>query len=120
MKNQSVVRDERTIVVENASYRWAYRFLSFGLLADIIYRSFEPQANNWDLMALVLLSGLIVILYQTQHKIMTRGWALTAVIMLVVGVLMLQVPTVFNTPVTSIVTMLVAILIGAALIRFLR
>jgi hypothetical protein len=28
----TVHRDERTLAVENASYRWAYLFLSFALL----------------------------------------------------------------------------------------
>ncbi len=120
MKNQSTVRDERTLVVENASYRWAYLLLSFGLLADIAYRGFQRQDSNWDLMALVLLGGLVATLYQAIHKVLTLGWALTGVMMVLVGIIIAQFPTVFSTPLTSIGTIVIAVLIGAALIRFLR
>ena len=40
----SVQRDERTVAVENASYRWAYLFLSFGLLALVAYILFGTVA----------------------------------------------------------------------------
>jgi hypothetical protein len=33
--DQSVKRDERTIAVENASFRWTFTFLLFALLADV-------------------------------------------------------------------------------------
>jgi hypothetical protein len=52
-----VDRDERTIAVENASYRWAYMFMSFGLLLLVGYRSFVHHESSWDLFALVILGG---------------------------------------------------------------
>jgi hypothetical protein len=54
-----VQRDERTVVVENESYRWAYLFLSFGVLLVLIYRSFVRQESAWDLLALVVLAGAV-------------------------------------------------------------
>jgi hypothetical protein len=36
---QTVERDERTVAVENASYRWAYSLLTYALLVDVMYRS---------------------------------------------------------------------------------
>ena len=35
MKDQTIIRDERTITVENTSYRWGYLLLSFGLLVVV-------------------------------------------------------------------------------------
>ena len=37
---QSADRDERTLAVENAGYRWSSHVLSFGLLLLVAYRSF--------------------------------------------------------------------------------
>ena len=34
---ECVERDERTVTVENASYRWAYLFLAYALLADVLW-----------------------------------------------------------------------------------
>ena len=38
-----VVRDERTVVVEDASYRFAYIFITYALLLDVMYRSLVRQ-----------------------------------------------------------------------------
>ena len=35
---REVVRDERTVVVEAASYRLAYVFVTYALLVDVMYR----------------------------------------------------------------------------------
>ena len=79
MKNRSVTRDERTITIENASYRWAYLLLSFGLLMSVAYRSFIRQESSWDLLALVILGGLVTTLYQGIHKVLSRRWTLVAI-----------------------------------------
>lgn len=79
MKNRSVIRDERTITIENASYRWAYLLLSFGLLVSVAYRSFIRQESSWDLLALVILGGLVTTLYQGVHKVLSRHWTLVAI-----------------------------------------
>ena len=44
----TVERDERTVAVENASYRWAYMLLTFALLLDVIFRSLYRQEGAWD------------------------------------------------------------------------
>jgi 1,4-dihydroxy-2-naphthoate octaprenyltransferase len=72
MKDQSIIHDERTVTVENSSYRWAYLLLSFGLLAIVAYRGFVRQESNWDLLALVVLSGFVTTLYQGVHKTISR------------------------------------------------
>jgi hypothetical protein len=80
MKEQSIIRDERTIAVENSSYRWAYLLLSFGLLAVVAYRSFVWRESSWDLLALVVLSGLVTTLYQWAHRVLSRRWVLVTII----------------------------------------
>jgi len=79
VKNRSVTRDERTITIENASYRWAYHLLSLGLLVSVIYRGFIRQESSWDLLALVILGGLVTTLYQGIHGVLSRRWVLVAV-----------------------------------------
>lgn len=79
MKNQSVVRDERTVSVENSSYRWAYLLLSFGLLVIVAYRGFVWRESSWDLLALVVLSGFVTTLYQGAYGVLSRRWALVAI-----------------------------------------
>jgi hypothetical protein len=79
----TVDRDERTVAVENASYRWAYLFLSFGLLALVAYRSFVHRESPWDLMALVVLGGILSAAYQGLHKVLTLRWAATCLLTVV-------------------------------------
>lgn len=74
MKDQVVFRDERTITVENASYRWGYLVVTYGLLIMIAFRAFFFKQSNWDLLALVILSGLVTTAYQGSHHIFTRRW----------------------------------------------
>ncbi len=76
MKDQPVVCDERTTAVENASYRLGYLLLSFGILVSVAYRSFVWREASWDLLALVLLGGLVTTNYQVVHRILSRQWAL--------------------------------------------
>ena len=88
MSATTVARDERTTAVENASFRWAYLLLSFGLLASVAYRGFARGESSWDLLALVVGAGLLVSLYQATHRVLTRRWAtLTLVAVIVAAVL---------------------------------
>jgi hypothetical protein len=76
--NASLDRDERTVVVENASFRWAYQFVSFGLLVLVGYRSFARGEAAWDLMALVVLGGVVASAYQWSQRVLTVRWAVHA------------------------------------------
>ena len=51
---REVLRDERTVAVEEASYRVAYMFLSFALLLDVMYRGMVRGEAAWDLIGLVI------------------------------------------------------------------
>jgi hypothetical protein len=72
------VRDERTTSVENASYRWAFTVLVFGVLLDMMYRGMVKRgalpdwlslvADDGDLLSLVIVSGVVGTFYQWRHK----------------------------------------------------
>lgn len=70
----AVDRDERTIAVENESFRWAYLFMSFGMLAVVAYRSVALDEASWDLLAIVVLGGGVAAAYQWSHQVLTRRW----------------------------------------------
>jgi hypothetical protein len=73
------VRNERTVVVEDASYRLAYLFIAFALLLDVMYRSLVLREASWELLAIIILGGAISTLYQGWHKVLTRHSAKLAV-----------------------------------------
>ena len=80
-----VQRDERTVAVENASYRWAYLFLSFGILVLVAYRSFVHHESPWDLLLLVVLGGGVGTAYQGTHRVLSKRWAVTSLLAIVVA-----------------------------------
>ncbi len=80
-----VERDERTIAVENASYRWAYLFLSFALLLDVACRSFLRDDAAWDLLALVIGGGVVCTVIQARYRILGRAWTRTVLVAFCVG-----------------------------------
>jgi hypothetical protein len=77
---RAVERDERTVAVENASYRWAYSFLTFALLVDVIYRSLVRHEAAWDMMALVIVGGAVCTVYQAREKTLAHGWVMKVVL----------------------------------------
>jgi hypothetical protein len=80
MKEQTIIRDERTITIENSSYRWGYLLLSFGLLVLVACRSFIWRQSSWDLLALVVLSGVVTTFYQWNHKVLSRHWVIVTIV----------------------------------------
>jgi hypothetical protein len=97
MNNQSISRDERTTVVENASYRIAYLVMSFGLLASVAYRGFVLQQSSWDLLALVILGGVTATMYQGNRKVLSRRWIMATVATLIIaGLLGVAFVTIFR------------------------
>lgn len=85
MTNQGVTRDERTLVVENASYRLAYLVLSFGLLLIVAYRGLVRDESSWDLLALVMLGGMVTTFYQATQRVFTRRSLLAGVLVAAVA-----------------------------------
>jgi hypothetical protein len=84
MTGDNVVRDERTLAVENASYRWGYLFLAFGILLVVAYRGLVQQVSSWELLALVIVSGIVTSIYQGRYRVLSGRWA--AVMLVVVAI----------------------------------
>ena len=81
-------RDERTTAIENASYRWSYMVLSFGLLVIIAGRSFARGEASWDLLALVVVGGLTNAFYQGLHRVLSKRWVVLLAVTLVMAALL--------------------------------
>jgi hypothetical protein len=83
--DQSVQRDERTVAVENASYKWACIFVIFALLIDVVYRGTIRNEAAWDLLALAIAPGIICMIYQARHQIWGRRWVRDAALIVCLG-----------------------------------
>jgi uncharacterized membrane protein YfcA len=76
MTNQPVIRDERTVAVENASYRLATVVLTFGLLMIVGVRALVLRQACWDLLVLVIVGSGVATYRQWTQRILPRRWAL--------------------------------------------
>ena len=85
MNTRFVPRDERTTAVEHASYRWAYLFLTYGVLLCVAYRGLVLGESSWDLLALVVLSGAVTTGYQGLHKVLSWQWMIVALLTLLIA-----------------------------------
>ena len=88
MTANAVDRDERTVAVENASYKAAYLFLSYGLLGVTAYRGFVREESAWDLLALVILGGVVAAVYQGRERTLSRRWSLTSAVAVLVALVL--------------------------------
>lgn len=85
MKFRKVQRDERTIYVENKSYKYGYIFLTYALMADIFYRSIKFKEDPFDLLFLIIITGLGMGVYQYHKKIFSDSWKKIFVIILLIS-----------------------------------
>lgn len=91
--HQSPERDERAVAVIDASCRWAFVFLFFALIIDMMYRTIVRQ-NAWDLLAMFIGSTAIATIYQARQKILGKAYwvraawmgAVSGVVVAIVGV----------------------------------
>jgi hypothetical protein len=94
MTDPMVFRDERAASVENASYRWGYLTLAFGLLVISAVRSFVLHQQTWDLLGLVVVGGGVAASYQALKRVVTRRGLLlagaAAVLALVIGAILVR------------------------------
>ena len=88
MTDALVERDERTTAVEDAGYRWAYLFLSFGILLIVAVRGFMNGEGSWDLMALVVLGGGVHFAFRAFHGALYKRLALRIAVALIAAVLL--------------------------------
>ena len=85
MINNKVEKDERAIDVEKASYSLGYKVMAFAILIDVIYRSMKMGEAPWDLLAIVILGGLVSSVYQAQRKVWTRSWVRATILVFAVA-----------------------------------
>ena len=83
--HQCVERDERTVAVENASYKWACIFVAFALLIDGAYRGVVRNEAAWDLLALAIVPSLACTMYQARQMILGKRWIRDAVLIACLG-----------------------------------
>ena len=95
MNKNNVERDERTTAVENAGYRLSYLIVTFGLLGLTAYRSLAMHQPSWDLLTLVILSGIVNATYQGSRRVINVGWIVrtlgTVFIALLLAVLLITI-----------------------------
>ena len=87
MSATNIHRDERTVATENASYRWGYIVLAFGLLVITAYRGFVHGEASWDLLGLVIIAGILITTFQGARDILNRRWAIVSVAATVIAAL---------------------------------
>lgn len=68
MTNKMITKDERTTFIENISYKFGYNFIAYTLLIDVVYRALRFNEASWDLLAIVIISGLVMTVYQYKKK----------------------------------------------------
>lgn len=86
MAESPILRDERTDFVENASYRWAYLLLSYGLLASVAYRAFARNESSWDLLALVIVAGAVATFCQARQRVLSARWAVITIAAVIIAI----------------------------------
>ena len=67
------VRDEREAAVEQGADRFAYLVVSYGLLLIVAYRSLVERQASWDLLALVVLGGIVSVGYRRTRRALSRN-----------------------------------------------
>jgi dolichyl-phosphate-mannose--protein O-mannosyl transferase len=85
---QNPVLDEQTTILLRG-IGWAYNFIAFAILIDIMYRSLFFHEAPWDLFALLIGSGVISLVYAARHKALVSNrkfMTLMAVVALVAAI----------------------------------
>jgi len=67
-----VSRDEREASVDLVADRLALLVLSYGLLAIVAYRSFVVHEESWDLLGLLVASGIVGFGYRAAQGAVSR------------------------------------------------
>lgn len=86
-------KDERTTFIENQSYKYGYMILNFGILINIIYRSFRWNEAPWDLFGLIFLSGLVTTVHQYKYRIFAKNWMKSILLLIMISAIVAVVVT---------------------------
>jgi hypothetical protein len=95
--NRFTPRDEREVGVDLAADRLAVMVLSYGLLVIVAVRGVILHESSWDLLGLLVLSGVVGFAYRARKGAATRPWnlaiiAATLIAAIVAIVLVAQLP----------------------------
>ena len=75
-----VPRDQSGQRVDFSADRIAYLTVSYGVLLSVAYRSFARDEAAWDLLALVVLGGIVGLAHRvSKGAVSSRGTAMIAV-----------------------------------------
>jgi hypothetical protein len=93
--NPLIARDERELSVDLAADRLAVMVLSFGILAIVAWRAFADSEASWDLLGLLILSGVVGTAYRVGKRAtsvrLVSVMALAGAIALVVAIVLAAV-----------------------------
>lgn len=92
-----ICKDERTIAIENASYRVAFCVLAMGALLDTVYRSWVFHQHCFDVLGLVIGSYVVAAILQARQRILGKCWGKTVLIAMGVGAVVAAVVTLLIT-----------------------
>jgi hypothetical protein len=65
---QPVERDERTVAVENAAFKWGFYSLYLGILLDCLYRHKIRHLDTGDLFVVLGVGVAIVTVYLIRYN----------------------------------------------------
>lgn len=85
--NRTMALDEREIAIDRAADRIGYIVLAFGILLDVAYRSFARAEAGWDLLGLVVLSGIVSLGYRLRLGVRPRPVLTIVAVAAVVGLI---------------------------------
>jgi hypothetical protein len=64
----------------------------------VAYRSLALKESRWDLLALVVGSGLLTSGYQGLHRVLERRWAFTALVSFLAAAVAVALVVLFTRP----------------------
>jgi hypothetical protein len=75
---------ERDARIDRAADRLAYLAVSYGLLLIVAYRSFVRGEAAWDLLALVVIGGIVGFACRVRYGVLSGRW--TAMLVATAGI----------------------------------
>jgi Co/Zn/Cd efflux system component len=96
-RDRETYSDERSEAIAGKSNAFGFRVMSFLVLADVMYRGFVLKEAAWDLMAIVVSSGLMATIYQVRYRTVNKRTAYLAMFAAVLGVIVALGAIVFLT-----------------------
>ena len=90
-----IEQDERSVAVENASYRWSFLTLTTCLLLDVMYRSAVLKEACFDLLTLLCIAGFVSFAYQAYFLILHRHWMQRMALLILIQIRLTQLGVFF-------------------------